>query len=92
MNPVNSRSQERKDFAQAQPYVVGAPVFQANPYYAKYDITKDPRNVAREMNTAVVDEVDRGVDTNPKMFGRSFDSRFIPLPEMEKERKRALDD
>jgi len=50
-----------------------------NPYFQKYDITQDPRNVARELSASVVeDKYDRGVKQDKPNLGRSFTSRWLP--------------
>ena len=52
MKPINSRTVER-DYRQAQPYVPNAGSLGQNPFFQKFDVTQDPRNVARELAGAV---------------------------------------
>jgi hypothetical protein len=50
-----------------------------NPYFDKYDIASDSRNVARELRSVVYEDVaDRGVDESKKLLGRAFENRWIP--------------
>jgi hypothetical protein len=93
MAPLSSRSQDRSVFMQAQPFVVDAPPFQDNPYFTKYDITSDPRNIVRELRTAVVENnFEKGDAESAKMYSRGFDSRFIPVTNEDTLKKKALDD
>ena len=50
-----------------------------NPYFQKFDITQDPRNVARELNASVVeDKYDRGMKQAAPGLERTFASRWLP--------------
>ena len=50
-----------------------------NPYFDKYDVASDSRNVARELRSVVYEDVsDRGVDESKKLLGRAFENRWIP--------------
>ncbi len=91
MAPLNSRNQDRTQFMQAQPFVVDAPPFQDNPYFAKYDITSDPRNITRELRSAVTEnDAERGVDESRRMFARGFDSRYVPTTKQDEDLQKAL--
>jgi hypothetical protein len=93
MAPLSSRSQDRSAFMQSQPFIVDAPPYQNNPYFTKYDITSDPRNIVRELRTAVVEnDFEKGESESEKMYSRGFDSRFIPVKKEEALKKKALDD
>ena len=79
MNPEASRT-NFKNYLQAQPYVADAGGDTAqNPYFTKYDITQDPRNVIRELRSAVSeDKSDRGLHESKDLLSRSFVNRWIP--------------
>jgi hypothetical protein len=50
----------------------------ANPYFDKYDIASDSRNVIRELRGAVSEEiVDRGLIESQKLLKREFESRWV---------------
>ena len=50
-----------------------------NPYFDKYDVASDSRNVARELRSVVYEDVgDRGMDESKKLLGRAFENRWIP--------------
>ena len=93
MAPISARNQDRAQFFQAQPFVVDAPGFQDNPYFNKYDITSDPRNIIRELRGAVTESItDKGVDESMRLFGRGFDDRTIPINKLAVRQEKALDD
>jgi hypothetical protein len=51
----------------------------ANPYFDKYDIATDSRNVVREMRAVVnEDVVDRGVRESQKLIRRELENRWLP--------------
>jgi len=53
----------------------------SNPYFNKYDIAGDSRNVIRELRGAVSEDVvDRGVAESQKLFQRSLESRWVQPP------------
>ena len=50
----------------------------ANPYFEKYDIAGDSRNVIRELRGVVSEDiVDHGVAESQKLFKRSLESRWV---------------
>ncbi len=50
-----------------------------NPYFDKYDIATDSRNVVREMRAVVNEDiVDRGVRESQKLIRRELESRWLP--------------
>jgi len=50
----------------------------ANPYFDKYDVAGDSRNIARELRSVVHEDiVDRGVNESKKLLGRAFESRWM---------------
>jgi hypothetical protein len=91
MAPLNSRTDSR-DYRQAQPYVPQINTAAANnPYFAKYDVTQDPRNVIREMKGAVYEErTTRGSTESKALMDRGLLNRWIS-PEQAEEDKKAWD-
>lgn len=56
--------------------------FGQNPYFDKYDVASDSRNVARELRSVVYEDMhDRGVDESKKLLTRAFENRWIPKNE-----------
>ena len=50
-----------------------------NPYFDKYDVAGDTRNIVRELRTAVTEDVvDRGVKESQKLLRREMESRWVP--------------
>jgi hypothetical protein len=50
----------------------------ANPYFDKYDVAGDSRNIARELRSVVHEDiVDRGVNESKKLLGRAFENRWL---------------
>lgn len=50
----------------------------SNPYFDKYDIAGDSRNVIRELRGVVSEDVvDRGIMESQKLFKRSLESRWV---------------
>jgi hypothetical protein len=82
MAPLNSR-QDAKSYRQAQPYVVSAAASQTaalagNPFFQKFDVTQDPRNVARELRGSVFEEkTDRGRVENRALAERDFSHQWV---------------
>lgn len=78
MNPEASRN-NFKSYASAQGYVVGSPGdLQANPYFDKYDVSSDPRNVIRELrNTVVEEKTDRGLKESQLLMKRQQVNRWV---------------
>ena len=55
--------------------------FTQNPYFQKYSVANDSRNVARELRSVVYEDVnDRGVAESNKLLSRSFDTRWSVAP------------
>ena len=92
MKPINSRTVER-DYRQAQPYVAeDSSQLSGNPYFQKYDVTTDPRNVARELRSAVYEyNAPRDQTINQHMMERNFESRYVPEPEIGATYEKAID-
>ena len=50
-----------------------------NPYFDKYDVAGDTRNIVRELRTAVTEDVvDRGLKESQKLLRRELESRWVP--------------
>lgn len=50
-----------------------------NPYFNKYDVAGDSRNIVRELRAAVSEDVvDRGVRESQRLLQREMDSRWTP--------------
>lgn len=78
MMPTPSRNDERS-FAQAPHYMVSGAALGNNPYFQKYDVTNDPRNVSRELRGAVFESTtDRGLNESAKMLTRQFTAAYVP--------------
>jgi hypothetical protein len=91
MNPINTRTVER-DYRQSQPYVVDGKQSFANPYFQKFDATRDPRNVAREMQSAVYEyNPPRDQEVSKKLMSRNFENPFMPEPEVKASYEKAVD-
>lgn len=53
--------------------------FTRNPYFDKFDVTNNSRNMARELRSVVYEDVgDRGIEESKKLLGRAFENRWIP--------------
>lgn len=93
MNPINTRTLTR-DYRQAQPYEVGNGKSNTlqNPYFQKFDITRDPRNVARELQGAVYEyNPPRDQTVSNKLLQRNFESRYVPEAEVKVSYEKAID-
>jgi hypothetical protein len=50
-----------------------------NPYFEKYDVASDSRNIVRELRGSVSEDVvDRGVAQSQKLLRRELESRWLP--------------
>ena len=50
-----------------------------NPYFNKYDVASDSRNIVRELRAAVSEDVvDRGIRESQRLLQREMDSRWTP--------------
>jgi len=79
MSPQNTRYDAR-DYKQSQPYVAGGPDLAYNPYFDRYDPVTDPRNVIRELRSAVYEDKggDHGYEESQKKLKRHFENRWVP--------------
>jgi hypothetical protein len=55
------------------------PKLEGNPFFDQHAASFDPRNVARELNSAVKEsKMDRGVVESQRILSRGFSSRYVP--------------
>lgn len=91
MKPTQTRSY-LQNFDRAPRYDTKSPSLQSNAYFQKYDITTDPRNVAREIQAAVVEPItERGKEYNQKLMMRNFQIRHMSENESKDTAESALD-
>ena len=79
MSPQNTRYDAR-DYKQSQPFVAGGPDLAYNPYFDRYDPVTDPRNVIRELRSAIYEDKggDQGYEESQKKLKRHFENRWVP--------------
>jgi hypothetical protein len=79
MLPLSSRT-DKRDYRQAQPFIATGPTLAENPYFDRYDPTRDPRNMIREVRAVVYEdkEGDRGMEESKKMVERGYLNRWLP--------------
>lgn len=79
MAPQSSRT-DKRDYRQAQPFVANGPSLAMNPYFDRYDPTRDPRNMIREIRNVVYEEkeADRGLEQSKRITQRGYTSRWVP--------------
>ena len=79
MAPLSSRT-DKRDFRQSQPFVADGPQLSENPYFDRYDPTRDPRNMVREVRSVVYEEkeAERGVQESQRLLARGMSSRWVP--------------
>jgi len=77
MAPLSSRTDPR-DFRQSQPYIPSGPNLAENPFFDRYDPTRDPKNMVREVRSAVYElkEADRGLSESERLRQRTFTDRY----------------
>ena len=77
MMPISSRI-DKRDFRQSRPYDPAGPGLSLNPYFDRYDPTRDPRNMIREVKSVVYEtkEPDRGQATAALIRQRDFSNRY----------------
>lgn len=91
MNPINTRTVTR-DYRQAQPFVADGDRLGKNPYFQKFDVASDPRNVVRELQSAVYEyNPPRGQETSNRMLSRNFETLHVPDSLVKKSYEDALD-
>lgn len=53
--------------------------FSQNPYFDKFNVANNSRNMARELRSVVYEDIDdRGVNESKKLLGRAFETRWVP--------------
>jgi hypothetical protein len=79
MAPLSSRT-DKQDYRQSQPFVANGPSLAMNPYFDRYDPTRDPRNMIREVRSVVYEEkeADRGLAESKRLNTRAYTSRWVP--------------
>lgn len=79
MAPLSSRTDVR-DFRQAKPYDSTGPSLALNPFFDRYDPTRDPRNMIREVRSVVYElkEADKGIKESERIRERTFTNRNVP--------------
>jgi hypothetical protein len=91
MNPINTRTLTR-DYRQAQPYVADGGQLGANPYFQKFDVQSDPRNVAREVQSAVYEyNPPRDQSVSQKLMERNFTNHVVPESVVQTSYEQAVD-
>jgi hypothetical protein len=78
MAPQISR-QDTRDFRQSKPYDSSGPNLAMNPFFDRYDPTRDPRNMVREVRSVVYEpkEPDSGLNESERIRARTFTNRNI---------------
>jgi hypothetical protein len=79
MAPLSSRT-DKQDYRQSQPVIATGPSLAMNPYFDRYDPTRDPRNMIREVRSVVYEEkqADRGLAESKRLSERGYISRWMP--------------
>ncbi len=91
MAPLSSRT-DKRDYRQAQPFVADGPSLAMNPYFDRYDPTRDPRNAIRELRGVVYEEkeADRGLAESKRITARGYATRWETDEGVQKEMVGAL--
>jgi hypothetical protein len=78
MAPQNSRT-DKQDYRQSQPFIANGPSLAMNPYFDRYDPTRDPRNMIREVRSVVYEdkEADRGLEESRRLVDRAYVNRWL---------------
>jgi hypothetical protein len=92
MAPQASRN-DKRDYRQSQPFVADGPSLATNPYFDRYDPTRDPRNMIREIRNVVYEEkdADRGLEESKRLLQRGYMSRWMPEGSSDDDLKASLD-
>lgn len=76
--PLASRNQAPISIP-APTFDPNGPKMEGNPFFDQHAASYDPRNVARELNSAVKeDKLDRGITESKRILARGFSSRYVP--------------
>lgn len=91
MAPLTSRT-DKRDYRQSQPFDVRGPSLAMNPYFDRYDPTRDPRNMIREMRAVVYEDKspDRGLEESKRITARGYMTRWVPEGSSQEELVTAL--
>lgn len=58
--------------------IVQSDTLSENPYFNKYNVSGDSKNIVRELRGAVYEDIqDRGVSESKRMMDRNFENRWI---------------
>jgi hypothetical protein len=91
MNPINTRTVTR-DYRQSQPFVADGDQLGNNPYFQKFDVASDPRNVARELQGTVYEyNPPRDQETSQRLLSRNFQSFHVTDEQEKKSIQEAVD-
>jgi len=92
MAPLSSRT-DKQDYRQSQPFVANGPSLAMNPYFDRYDPTRDPRNMIRELRSVVYEEkeADRGLTESKRLSDRGYLSRWMPEGSSAEDMRASLD-
>jgi hypothetical protein len=82
MAPLSSRT-DKRDFRQSKPYDSSGPNLALNPFFDRYDPTRDPRNMMREVRSVVYElkQPDRGQEESARIRDRTFTNRYSKADE-----------
>jgi len=76
--PISTRNQAPISIP-APKFDPNGPKLEGNPFFDQHAASYDPRNVARELNSAVKeDKMDRGIMESQRILSRGFSSRYVP--------------
>jgi hypothetical protein len=76
---MRDQQNEQYDLFLAQQKYIQTDSLSDNPYFNKYDVASDSRNIVRELRAAVSEDVvDRGLRESQRLLQRGFDNRWIP--------------
>lgn len=91
MAPLTSRT-DKRDYRQSQPFQVNGPSLAMNPYFDRYDPTRDPRNAIRELRGVVYEDkqADRGAEESRRLAARGYMSRWMPEGSSEEDLQASL--
>jgi hypothetical protein len=91
MAPLTSRT-DKRDYRQSQPFQVNGPSLAMNPYFDRYDPTRDPRNAIRELRGVVYEdkEADRGLEESKRLLARGYMTRWMPEGSSEEDLQASL--
>jgi hypothetical protein len=78
MAPLSSRT-DKRDFRQSVPFDPTGAKLSQNPFFDRYDPTRDPRNMVRELRSVVYElkQADRGLKESEELRRRNFANRTL---------------